>query len=264
MQAQRARISPCSCAENPGKKKIPETNAIFDEIARVRQEATDAENQLLISLDAKAVVKIGEFSRNGTTRIPTRGLDHDYEPDAKATPFGLLLPQHDELTISVSTSKVTSDCIVDTLEQWWIDNKHRFRSIDTLVLLQDNGPENSGRRTQFLSRMVEFADKHQLDIRLAYYPPYHSKYNPLERCFGVLEKHWNGALLDTVDAVVGFAQSMTWKGVQPTLRLVTKIYESGVRLSKRAMKAVEQRLARLPTLPSWFIDIRHQPAEGAV
>jgi hypothetical protein len=205
---------------------------------------------------------VGEFSRDGSSRVPVRGLDHDYEPDAKVTPFGLLLPEHDELSIVVSTSKVTSDFIVDTIEQWWCENKPRFPKIDTLVLLQDNGPENSGRRTQFLYRMVEFVEQHQINVRLAYYPPYHSKYNPVERCWGVLENHWNGSLLDTVEAVTGFAQSMTWKQRHPLVRLVTQAYQSGVRISKTAMKAVERKLSRLPHLPSWFIDIHpHQAVE---
>jgi hypothetical protein len=205
---------------------------------------------------------VGEFSRDGSSRVPVRGLDHDYEPDAKVTPFGLLLPEHDELSIVVSTSKVTSDFIVDTLEQWWCENKPRFPKVDTLVLLQDNGPENSGRRTQFLHRMVDFVEQHQINVRLAYYPPYHSKYNPVERCWGVLENHWNGSLLDTVEAVTGFAQSMTWKQRHPLVRLVTQAYQSGVRISKTAMKAVERKLSRLPHLPSWFIDIHpHQAVE---
>jgi hypothetical protein len=226
---------------------------------RVRNEASTSDNQLLISRDAKAVVKVGEFSRGGQSRVPVRALDHDYEPDSTATPVGLLLPQHDELSIAICTSKVTSDCYVDTLDSWWSENKVRFPTIDMLVLLQDNGPENSGRRTQFLCRMVDFADQHEIDVRLAYYPPYHSKYNPVERCWGVLENHWSGALLDSVEAVVGYAESMTWKKQHPAVRLVTQVYESGVRLSKKAMKAVEERLIRLPHLPSWFIDIRHAP-----
>jgi hypothetical protein len=80
----------------------------------------------------------------------------------------------------------------------------------------------------------------------------------LGACWGVLETHWNGALLDTVETVVEFAKTMTWKAVHPTVRLVTKLYESGVRLSKKAMDVVEQKLVRHPTLPSWFIDIRRQ------
>lgn len=192
--------------------------------------------------------------------MPVQALDHDYKPESKATPIGLLLPEQDELSIAVCTSKVTSDCIVDTIDNWWTENKARFPKVDTLVFLQDNGPENSGRRTQFLSRMVDFVEQHQVNVRLAYYPPYHSKYNPVERCWGVLEHHWNGALLDSVDAVVGYAQSMTWKQHHPVVRLVTQTYESGVRLSKQAMKAVERKLSRLPHLSSWFIDIHCRAA----
>ena len=91
--------------------------------------------------------------------MPVRALDHDYKPDGKATPVGLLLPEHDELTIAVCTSKVTSDCIVDTYDAWWVENKSRFPKVDTLVFLQDNGPENSGRRSQFLHRMVQFVEQ---------------------------------------------------------------------------------------------------------
>jgi hypothetical protein len=214
-----------------------------------------------MSCDAKATVKIGEFSRDGESRVPVKALDHDFKPDGTVTPVGILLPEQDELSIAICTSKVTSDCIVDATEHWWIENKARFPKVDTLVLLQDNGPENSGRRTQFLHRMVQFVEQHRVNVRLAYYPPYHSKYNPIERCWGILENHWNGALLDTVKAVVGYAQSMTWKQEHPVVRLVTKTYEAGVRLSKQAMKAVEGKLSRLPLLPSWFIDI-HYKATG--
>ena len=80
----------------------------------------------------------------------------------------------------------------------------------------------------------------------------------MERCWGVLEAHWNGALLDTVEAVVEFAKTMTWKAAHPTVCLVTKLYESGEGLAKKAMEIVERRLVRHPSLPSWFIDIRRQ------
>jgi transposase len=56
---------------------------------------------------------------------------------------------------------------------------------------------------------IQFAHKFQLTIQLAYYPPYHSKYNPVERAFGWLEQHWCGSLLDTVDTILRFASSGT-------------------------------------------------------
>ena len=74
--------------------------------------------------------------------------------------------------------------------------------IRRLVIYLDNGPKNSGRRTQFLKRMVEFADWSGLEIRLVYYPPYHSKYNPIERCWSALEQKWNGVLLNCLKVVL--------------------------------------------------------------
>jgi len=55
--------------------------------------------------------------------------------------------------------------------------------------------------------MVEFADHIGKSIRLLYYPPYHSKYNPVERCWGILEKHWNGAKLTDTEAMLEWAKS---------------------------------------------------------
>ena len=74
-------------------------------------------------------------------------------------------------------SHETSDFWGDCLRAWWKLVRHRFRRVRRLVIYLDNGPKNSGRRTQFLKRMIEFADWSGLEIRLVYYPPYHSKYN---------------------------------------------------------------------------------------
>ena len=133
--------------------------------------------------------------------------------------------------------------------------RERFSHITTLVLNLDNGPESHSRRTQFLCRMVQFAHNSGLRVRLAYYPPYHSKYNAIERCWGILEMHWNGALLESVETVIEFARTMTWKGVQPLVELVTTNYKTGVRLTKEAMAAVETQVERLPELEKWFVDI---------
>lgn len=96
---------------------------------------------------------------------------------------------------------------------------------------------------------------YQISVRLAYYPPYHSKYNPIERCWGILEHHWNGSILDSVDAVLKFAATMTWKGRHPTVELITTVYETGVSLSKAEMELIEAQIVRLPGLKKWFVDI---------
>jgi transposase len=213
-------------------------------------------------MDAKATVKVGPFARGGKSRLPTQAADHDFEPLATVTPVGIFLPASDELFIYGVTSKVTSDCLVDRLVEWWESVQTRFAQITTLVINLDNGPENHSRRTQFMRRMVDFAEQYGLRVRLAYYPPYHSKYNAIERCWGILENHWNGSLLDTLDAVIEFARTMSWKGTHPIVSLVTTSYATGVRLTKDEMAALEAQITRLPSLEKWFVDIIPATAVG--
>lgn len=222
--------------------------------------AADADPAVLrVSMDAKATVKVGPFSRGGQSRVPVQAADHDFQPTATVTPVGLFLPEWDELFLYHVTSKVTSDCLVDCLTQWWESVRERYAHISMLVLNLDNGPENHSHRTQFMARLLAFVAHFGVSVRLAYYPPYHSKYNAIERCWGILEMHWNGALLDSLHAVVAYSASMTWKELHPVVDVVTTVYQTGVTLTKEAMAAVEAQIDRLPHLAKWFVDILFQP-----
>ena len=145
----------------PPPKRVKQTDAIFEQLKRVNPEADRAEDTLRISIDAKATVNVGPFSRRGRSRTRTKAADHDFKPEATLTPFGIFLPQYDDLWLYMARSKVTSDFIVDRLEQWWQEVRLRFLSVKTLVINLDNGPENHSRRTQFLKRVVEFARKYR-------------------------------------------------------------------------------------------------------
>src|SRR5712664_2515368 len=121
----------------------------------------------------------------------------------KYVPCGIVDEESAELTITFGSSSKTSDFIVDALAaKWNALDEHEKAATSLLHLKMDNGPESSGRRTQFLSRMVQLADDINKPIQLLYSPPYHSKYHPIERCWGILENHWNGSLLDAIDAVL--------------------------------------------------------------
>ncbi len=138
---------------------------------------------------------------------------------------------------------------------WWIDSLSDKSDIEELVINLDNGPNSSGTRTQFIKRMVAFSDTYGVKIRLLYYPPYHSKYNPIERCWGRLEEHWNGETLHSVNTVLRWAKTMTWKGINPSVYYHEKIYEKGIKLNKEEMKPYENRIIRAPSLPKWHIII---------
>jgi Rhodopirellula transposase DDE domain len=192
------------------------------------QAASDPET-LRISLDTKAKVKIGEFSRGGMARggEMVQAVDHDMHPDAVLAPAGILELAADQLNIVFGTSRDTSDFVADALELWWTNRREAYGQVRRLQIDLDNGPEIASSRTQFMKRLVEFSDRHQLTLELAYYPPYHSKYNPLERCWGILENHWNGTLLTSIDRVLSWAKTMTWRAVSPIVHLLAPRLRNG-------------------------------------
>lgn len=210
-------------------------------------------------MDCKATVKIGDFSRGGKTRGDNMAADHDFGCHAKYIPCGILDEDHDQLYISFGDSYKTSDFIVDTLEDWWAGlTLQEQQDISQIQLKVDNGPESSGVRTQFLHRMVAFSTTIGRPVHLLYYPPYHSKYNPIERCWGVLETHWNGTKLTDSDTMLRWAGSMTWKGLNPVVKITKKMYQKGITLSKAAMRSVEKYLKRDSFLPKYDILIDPQ------
>ena len=238
------------------QKKIPETDAIFENI-KAQDTLAQSKKVIRLSMDAKATVNIGEYSRGGKTRGEHKASDHDMGCEEKYIPFGILEEDSGQLHINFGSSYKTSDLVVDSVQQFWDTlTSQQQQDSELLQIKVDNGPENSGVRTQFLKRMVGFAEVIGKPIKLLYYPPYHSKYNPIERCWGILEQHWNGTKLTDVETMLKWAQSMTWKGIHPVITLSKKVYKKGISLSKKAMEEIEKRLERDPLLPKWDILIR--------
>lgn len=225
-------------------------------------QAAGEADTLRISLDTKAKVKIGEFSRGGSARgaQAVRAADHDMHPDAVLAPAGVLEVDQAQLTVVFGTSRDTADFVADCLELWWTRRQAAYPGVRRLLIDLDNGPEIASSRTQFMKRLVDFSDQHQLTIELAYYPPYHSKYNRIERCWGILENHWNGTLLTSIETALNWAKTMTWRGVSPMVHLLERAYETGVRLTKAAFRPIAARLERSATLPKWSVLIK--PADG--
>jgi transposase len=241
-------------------KKISETDAIFDSLIDINKASDLSADSLRISIDTKAKVDLCDSSRGGTSRCKkaVQASDHDMGLKDKLAPFGILNMMTGLLTVLFGVSFETSDFIVDCLEQWWNDNKEQYRHIRQLVINLDNGPQNSSHRTQFMKRMIDFADKNNLEIVLAYYPPYYSKYNSIERCWGILENHWRATLLNTIETTLEWAKTMTWKGISPVIKLVETAYQKGVRMTKKAFNELGNRIDRDASLPKYYLTIRPQ------
>ena len=196
---------------------------------------------------------MGDFSRYGQSRgaDAVKALDHDMDVKYKLIPFGILNLDNDQLHVFYGNSSKTSDFICDALEWWWNLVKDEYPEVEELIIFSDNGPENSGCRTQYLFRLKQFSDTSKLRIHNVYYPPYHSKYNPIERVWSSLEKHWNGTLLNSVSTVIEWTKTMTWKAMTPVVNLIDKVYSKGVKLTKSEKEDVEDKIIRNSELPKW-------------
>ena len=212
---------------------------------------------LRLGIDTKATVLVGQYSRGGKSRgtQAVEAWDHDMRPREKLVPGGILEPVSGKSFLFFGSSNKTSDFLVDGLELWWKERKSSLSHIKQLVINMDNGPECNGRRSQFLYRITAFADMTGLDIRLIYYPPYHSKYNSIERYWAGLEKSWNGYLLESVPTVINRASNFAWRGIAATAMLIDTVYQKGIKLCDKEKKNLEKRLMRSKELQWWDISI---------
>lgn len=239
------------------QKKLPETDAIFENVDQANRVADADAKTLRISIDSKAKVKIGNLSRGGKARTleAKQADDHDDHWEAVLVPFGILDVAESQLSIYFGQSAETSDFIVDCLEAWWTQHQEYYADIDVLAIDLDGGAAVRSNRTQFIKRMVEFVETTQLSVHLIYYPPYHSKYNPIERCWAALENYWNGTILTSVEAALQWASNMTWNGFEPIIHLVEGTYEKGITVPADELEPYQQQWQRSETLPKWDIKI---------
>ena len=236
------------------------TDPIFDNVHAVNAWADADPQTLRISVDTKATVNVGEYSRGGRSRGKegVNALDHDMMPKHKLVPGGIVEAVEGRAFVFFTQSNKTSDFMVDGLRLWWDSRKRELGHVRRLVINMDNGPECSSSRRHFLRLLAQFADQERLEIRLVYYPPYHSKYNNIERYWGGLERSWNGYLLDSVQTVLNRAASFVWRTHRTAVSLLDKVYDKGITLSRAEKKILEDRLVRSDSLPWWDVTITPQ------
>lgn len=187
--------------------------------------------------------------------------DHDPPGAQKLVPLGVLEIASGLLSL-VFGLRECSDFWADALKLWWENTRAQKKGIRRLFIYLDNGPNNSGITRKFLRRMIQFSDWSGLEIRLVYYPPYHSKYNPIERCWSSLQRKWNGVLLTSGQIVLSCARRMNWHGKHPQVHSIVDYYEDDEAVSNAEMKAINARLHRSKALPKYDITIKPKRQRG--
>jgi len=177
-------------------------------------------------------------------------------------PWGLLNLVTGAVLIVFGTSRETSDFWADCLWLWWERVGRHCAGLKRLRIRLDNGPNCASNRRQWIKRLIDFADRTGLEIHLLHYPPYHSKYNPIERVWGILEQHWNGTLLKDLETAMQWAATMTWDGQRPEVLSLDRRYEKGATVDQREWRLLEALLERSATLPKWDVVIKPKPQAG--
>lgn len=112
-------FKPRRVAKSKPLRKVPQTDAIFEAVHRINAEADADPGTIRLSIDTKTTVPIGNLSRGGKSRSGHQALDHDLEPDAKLTPFGIHRPETAETWLCFTTGSATADFMVDRLSEIW-------------------------------------------------------------------------------------------------------------------------------------------------
>jgi hypothetical protein len=217
-------------------------NEQFENIASWK-EKYEKEGNPVISCDTKKKEFIGELFRAGSSysqkEIPS--LDHDFPHLAKgiAIPYGIYDGRKNKAYIHGGTSHDTAEFVYDSLKKWWYEvGQADYPKATSILMLVDGGGSNSSRHYVFKQALQKLADELQIEIRVAHYPPYASKWNPIEhRLFPHITRSMTGAILTSYDLMQELLEkTTTLTGLKVIAHIGHKFYETGKTVTKEFKK----------------------------
>lgn len=211
----------------------PDRNAQFENIARLRREYQDAGDPV-ISIDTKKKELLGNFHRPGSTYTEqtVETFDHDFGSagQGKLIPHGIYDLARQHAHINLNTSHDTGELCCDSIALWWEQHgRAAYPQTKRLLILCDGGGSNSAAQYLFKEDLQRLANRLRLELRVAHYPPYCSKHNPIEhRVFPHLTRACQGVIFHTLDVARQFiALAKTTTGLRVTVGLLEKVYATG-------------------------------------
>ena len=164
-------------------------------------------------------------------------FDHDFPTLAEGVgiPHTLYDIERNEAYVTIGTSRDTSEFACDSIRHWWYHYgiKH-YSEATSILMLMDGGGSNSSRHYIFKQDLQVLADEIGIEIRIAHYPPYTSKWNPIEhRVFPHITRSLQGVILNTHQLMKELIEKTTTKkGLKVVACIVNKVYETGRKVAK--------------------------------
>lgn len=236
-------------------KSVPHRDEQFGRIAAFLAEYRAAGNPI-ISFDTKKKELVGNFYREGRlyTRQVVQTWDHDFTSQAAGViiPHGIDDLQHNLGYLHLGTSKDTSQFACDCIRNWWLNyGRAMFPKATSILGLCDGGGSNSSLHYIFKEDLQKLVDELGIEIRIAHYPPYCSKFNPIEhRLFPHVTRACQGAVFTGVALVKQLMEkTRTSKGLRVVVNILDTVYQTGRKVAddfKNTMRIVFDAV-----LPQW-------------
>jgi len=236
-------------------KVHPERNAQFERITELKGQYLAA-GQPVVSIDTKKKEMLGNFYRDGKlyTRRTLEVLDHDFPSysDGKIVPHGVYDIALNKAHVNLGTSRDTTEFACDSLAHWWQNwGRHDHAQARQLLILCDGGGSNPSQSTLFQQDLQSLSESTGLEIRIAHYPPYCSKHNPIEhRVFPHVTRACEGVVFSSVPLVKQLIErTQTRTGLQVSVDIIDKVYETGRKAAAHLKSSL--RVAADALLPKW-------------
>ena len=221
-----------------------ERNKQFANIESVKTVFMDSKNPIL-SMDTKKKEKIGNLHRNGEVYC-TRALesyDHDYIHLSEGTivPHGIYDIKRNEALINIGINHETAESVCDSVKIWWKKcGKKHYPNATEILIFCDSGGANSYRHHVFKVALQKLSNQISLPIRICHYPPYASKWNPIEhRVFPHVTRAMEGVTLNSIeDAKEMIKNTKTQKGLKVLVNTTKKIYQIGKKVTTEAIDKI--------------------------
>ena len=236
-------------------KTVENRDAQFENISRFKAEYAAAGNPI-ISFDAKKKEMIGNYYRPG--HLYTLQELHTYDHDFNSFADGLVIPHgiydlcQNRGYINLGISKDTSEFACDSIRNWWYnEGQHLYSQAISILGLCDSGGSNNANHYIFKDDLQKLVDEIGVELRIAHYPPYTSKYNPIEhRLFPHVTRACQGVVFKSVGLVKSLMEkTRTSKGLRVTVNIIDKVYETGRKVAADFKENMTIKFDKL--LPKW-------------
>lgn len=222
-------------AKSTGEFK--ERNRQFKKINRLKAKYDKAGNPV-ISVDTKKKEKIGNLYRDGQLYCIESQIvyDHDFPSlsEGCVVPHGIYDLKHNDAMVNIGTNADTCDFACDSIRMWWDQvGNQRYRGATSILILVDCGGSNSYRHHVFKEALQSLSKDMGMEIRIAHYPPYTSKWNPIEhRLFPHITRAMSGVVLESYELVKELIENTTTKtGLTVVANILRDVYETGIKAS---------------------------------